>query len=433
MSAAPKKVQGDLQVKGEILVPNESASRAAEVDASGKLKSSSTTSTELGYLSGVTSSIQTQLGNKISSTEKGAANGVATLDANSLVPITQIPPAALERLVIVADQAARFALTIATIQNGDTVKQTDTNVMYFVKDDTNLGNASGYEVYSAGTASSVAWSGITGIPAPVSSLSGTNTGDQTITLTGDVTGSGTGSFAATLANTAVAASSYGSATQVAAFTVDSKGRLTAASNTSIAIPASQVTDFNEAAQDAVGAALSDSATIDLTYNDGANTISAAAITQLSVTSDASGIKLVNDAATPGNTKYYGTDGSGVKGFFSVPATGASAGDIPETSFAAANNQAAAADVTGFAFANGVVRSFKALVSITIDATADKFEAYELKAVQKGADWSLEQESVGDDSGIVFTITSAGQVQYTSTNNAGFSSATVKFRAYTTSV
>lgn len=36
-----------------------------------------------------------------------------------------------------------------------------------------------------------------------SNLSGTNTGDQTITLTGDVTGSGTGSFAATIANGAV--------------------------------------------------------------------------------------------------------------------------------------------------------------------------------------------------------------------------------------
>lgn len=34
-------------------------------------------------------------------------------------------------------------------------------------------------------------------------LSGTNTGDQTISLTGDVTGSGTGSFAATIANDAV--------------------------------------------------------------------------------------------------------------------------------------------------------------------------------------------------------------------------------------
>lgn len=34
-------------------------------------------------------------------------------------------------------------------------------------------------------------------------ITGTNTGDQTITLTGDVTGSGTGSFAATIANDAV--------------------------------------------------------------------------------------------------------------------------------------------------------------------------------------------------------------------------------------
>lgn len=49
------------------------------------------------------------------------------------------------------------------------------------------------------TPSSVAASGtVTG-----SNLSGTNTGDQTITLTGDVTGSGTGSFAATIANDAV--------------------------------------------------------------------------------------------------------------------------------------------------------------------------------------------------------------------------------------
>lgn len=37
----------------------------------------------------------------------------------------------------------------------------------------------------------------------LSNLSGTNTGDQTISLTGDVTGSGTGSFAATITNNAV--------------------------------------------------------------------------------------------------------------------------------------------------------------------------------------------------------------------------------------
>src|SRR5215471_12631384 len=41
-------------------------------------------------------------------------------------------------------------------------------------------------------------------------------------------------------------------------------------------------------------------------------------TQMSLTSDASGVKLVNDAGAPGNSLYYGTDNSGTKGFFALP-------------------------------------------------------------------------------------------------------------------
>lgn len=55
----------------------------------------------------------------------------------------------------------------------------------------------------------------------VSNLSGTNTGDQTITLTGDITGTGTGSFATALSNSGVTAGTYSKVT------VDSKGRITA--------------------------------------------------------------------------------------------------------------------------------------------------------------------------------------------------------------
>lgn len=106
----------------------------------------------------------------------GAANGVATLDASSLIPLTQIPPAAIERLVVVANQTARYALTTATVQNGDTVKQTDTGEMWYVIDQTNLGNSAGYAVYTAGTASAVAVGGITGLGTGVATALAVNVG-----------------------------------------------------------------------------------------------------------------------------------------------------------------------------------------------------------------------------------------------------------------
>jgi hypothetical protein len=64
-------------------------------------------------------------------------------------------------------------------------------------------------------------------------VSGTNTGDQTISLTGDVTGSGNGSFTTTLANSGVTAGTYGSSTSVPTITVDVKGRVTNVANTTI--------------------------------------------------------------------------------------------------------------------------------------------------------------------------------------------------------
>lgn len=67
------------------------------------------------------------------------------------------------------------------------------------------------------------------------------TSNQSISITGDASGSGSTSILLTLANTAVTAASYGSATQVGTFTVDSKGRLTAAGNTTITPSFSSIT------------------------------------------------------------------------------------------------------------------------------------------------------------------------------------------------
>ena len=81
-----------------------------------------------------------------------------------------------------------------------------------------------------------------------------------------------GTFTVTLANTAITAGSYGASGSVATFTVDAQGRLTAASNASISITASQVSDFTEAAQDAVDGVIVAGTGVSKSYNDGANTL-----------------------------------------------------------------------------------------------------------------------------------------------------------------
>jgi hypothetical protein len=109
--------------------------------------------------------------------------------------------------------------------------------------------------------------------------------------------------------------------------------------------------------------------------------------------------------------------------------GQSAGDILETSFAVVNNITTLTDITGFAFANGSVRSFEAQVSI--DRGGDSlYEKFDIEGIQKAGSWEISVESVGDDSGVEFDIDATGQVQYTTSNLT--SGGTLKFRSITTS-
>jgi len=89
---------------------------------------------------------------------------------------------------------------------------------------------------------------------------------------GDITASRT----INIANTAVTASSYGSASQVGTFTVNAQGQLTAAANVAIAITSTAITDFIEAAQDAIAALIVAGTGISVVYNDPLNTLTIAA-------------------------------------------------------------------------------------------------------------------------------------------------------------
>lgn len=80
---------------------------------------------------------------------------IPTVDATAVtgvLPLASIPAAATERIITVANQAARFALTANQVQLGDTVYQSDTKIMYMVIDQNKLNQAAGYQEYQAGTA-----------------------------------------------------------------------------------------------------------------------------------------------------------------------------------------------------------------------------------------------------------------------------------------
>lgn len=112
----------------------------------------------------VTGSVSSDFGSNITISTT-LANFDASKITSGTIDIDRLPKAALERMVVVADDTARFKLTTATAQVGDTVKVTATNKMYLVKDDSKLNTEAGYEPYTASSASSVPWSGVTGRPS----------------------------------------------------------------------------------------------------------------------------------------------------------------------------------------------------------------------------------------------------------------------------
>lgn len=135
-----------------------------------------------------------------------SAERIPGLDASKItsgiISIDRLPAGALERLVTVKDQKAMYALTTDTVQLGDTVKRLDTGMMYIVVDTANLSNTKGYMEYTAGSASSVPWSGVTGKPSTFTPSAHTHTIAQITDISNASVKYATSAGSATTATTA---------------------------------------------------------------------------------------------------------------------------------------------------------------------------------------------------------------------------------------
>ena len=133
--------------------------RSVTVNAAGHVTGGSNPTTLSGY--GITDAAA----KSHTHTASQITDSIPASKISGVLSIDNIPKSAIERVVPVTDDTARLKLTTSDVQNGDVVKVTATGKMYFVVDETKLTSEDGYMIFTAGSAASVPWSGVTGKPS----------------------------------------------------------------------------------------------------------------------------------------------------------------------------------------------------------------------------------------------------------------------------
>jgi len=476
------KFFGDIVAKADLVLEAKTANRALYLDASKELQASATTDTELGYLSGVTSAIQTQINGKLGTTltdsyifvgnGSNIATGVAVSGEISL---------ANTGAVTLSNAAVIAKLLTGYVAGAGTVAATDSILSAIQKIDGNvqalgITGLTDNRIIRADGTSAVQSSGVTIDDS--NNITGVNdlTVGNDLTVTGNFTVNGTTTTISTtnlvVEDKNIIINDGGTTAGTTNAGLDIEGdtdtivgylrvhnadtdkfvfKAPTGSILTLDINADKTLTVAGALNIEADSAINQDLTTDATPEFDGLTINAAAgilslrdqsLARFYDDADTDYVALRAPATLSGtytlslptadgtNGQVLKTNGSGQLSFTSVAAV--SAGDIAEASFAGAES-ASAANVTGFAFANGTVRAFEAIAVVEIDATADLFEQFTLHGVQNGSGWVLDVQSTGDNSLVTFDISAAGQITYSSSTYAGFTSLDIKFRAITLTV
>lgn len=128
------------------------------------------TATDVGALKSTVGDAGSGLVKDVADLKTGLQNIDAGQIKTGTLPLSVIPHGALERMYVVENAGDLATVTSEQVQNGDTIR-VNGGSMYFVTDDTKLGTGDymqGLAEYTAGTASSVNWSGVQGKPTNLS-------------------------------------------------------------------------------------------------------------------------------------------------------------------------------------------------------------------------------------------------------------------------
>ncbi len=471
------------RIRGEagIQLPASTANRALIINGTNDIASSSVTDTELGYLSGVTSAVQTQLNAKL---DENGGQLASNLDANNftiqnLAAPTNPNDAATKNYVDTLAQGIQWKQPVKAATTANIVIATALNSGDVI-DGVTLADGDRVLVKNQSAPAENGIYVVGAVPARASDMNvwaevpaaavfveqGSTNADKGFVCTSDAGGTlGTTAINFTqFTNVLYTADGQGLELVGNEFSLELDGSTLSKSATGLKVATGGITDTEVSASAAINYSklnlLDSVADQDIAVGADINreklapgVIDEVVINDVNgvLTSepqlapvrggtglDASGVTngqlLIGNDAADGFSLATLTAGSGISitngaGSITIAAS-PNPGDIGPTTFAAANNQVSPANVTGLAFANATVRSFVAQVNVVLDATTSAFEVFTIRGIQKGSSWDIDQTSTGDDAGVVFSITNAGQLQYVSSNAPGFVSLEISFRAET---